>query len=110
MNTCGLILWNSIAICEMSQTSWPTGKHRMKGDSENQLKARLFLLVQRLNIILFLRKSSQGSTNLVRKFYLANPLDTHCVREEFGQECWSADIEEKLDALEILEDSMQKKY
>ena len=26
----GLILWNAIVICEMSKTSWQTGKHRTK--------------------------------------------------------------------------------
>ena len=32
----GLILWNGIAICEMSKTSWLTGKLRMKDDLENR--------------------------------------------------------------------------
>ena len=40
----------------------------MNGDLENHLKARSFRLTQRLNIILLLRTTSQGSTNLVRKF------------------------------------------
>ena len=66
-----LILWNAIAICEMIKTSWQVGKHIMKGASENHfVKARPFRLVQWLNIIRFLRETSQGSTNLVRKFYL----------------------------------------
>ena len=34
-----LVLWNAIAICEMSKTSWQMGKLLMKGDSENHLKA-----------------------------------------------------------------------
>ena len=38
------------------------------GDLENHLKAKLFRLVQWLNIILFLRRTSQGSTNLVNSF------------------------------------------
>ena len=39
----------------------------MKDDSENQLKARSYRLVQWLKYILFLRKTSHGATNLVRK-------------------------------------------
>ena len=34
----GLILWNPIAICEMSKTSWQTGKHRMNKDLEHLMK------------------------------------------------------------------------
>ena len=66
----GLILWNATVICEMSKTSWQLGKHLMNGGLENHLQALWSLLVQWLSIILFLRRSSQGSTNLVRKFYL----------------------------------------
>ena len=33
-----LTLWNAIAICEMSKTSWQMGKLFTKGDSENHLK------------------------------------------------------------------------
>ena len=65
----GLILWNAIAICEMFKTSWQTGKTLAKGDSENHLKAQLFRLVQWL-FIRFLQDTSQGSTNMVTKFYL----------------------------------------
>ena len=34
----GLILWNAIAICEMSKTSWQMGKRQMKDDPENHSK------------------------------------------------------------------------
>ena len=49
----GLIQWNASAICDMSMTSWQTGKLLMKGDSENHLKAQSFRLVQWLSIIRF---------------------------------------------------------
>ena len=38
MNDGGLILWNAIAICEMSKTSWQMDKDLMKDDSENHSK------------------------------------------------------------------------
>ena len=61
-------------------------KHLMKDDSEIHLQAPLFRLVQWLSIIRFLRMTSQGSTNLVRKFYLEYALDMHCLRRDFGKE------------------------
>ena len=39
MRNGGLVLWNAVAICEMSKTSWQMGEHLMRGDSENHLKA-----------------------------------------------------------------------
>ena len=65
-----LILWNDIAICVMSNTSWQMGKLLMKGDSENHLKAQQFLSGQWLSIIRFLHETSQGFTNVARKFLL----------------------------------------
>ena len=47
----------------MFKTSWQMGKHLTNGDSENHLKARSFRLEQWLNIILCLRRTSQGSIN-----------------------------------------------
>ena len=38
MKNGGLILWNAVAICEMSKTSWQMGKLFVKGDSENHFK------------------------------------------------------------------------
>ena len=38
------ILWNAIAICDMSTNSWQTGKHRTKDDLENHSKGQEFLL------------------------------------------------------------------
>ena len=34
----GPILWNDIAICEMSKISWQTRKRRAKDDLENHSK------------------------------------------------------------------------
>ena len=56
------------------------------GDLENHLKAWLFRLVQWLNIIHFLRTTSQGSTNRVWKFSLECSSDMYWSREEFGKE------------------------
>ena len=38
----GQVLWNAIAICEISKTSWQTGKLRMNEDLENHSKDQLF--------------------------------------------------------------------
>ena len=47
-------------------------------------------LVQWSNVIRFLHETSQGTTNLARKFYLENSSDMHKPRGEFGKETfWS---------------------
>ena len=33
-----LIFWNAISICEIFKISWETGKHLLKGDSENHFE------------------------------------------------------------------------
>ena len=38
----GQIPWNAVAICEMSKTSWQTGKLRMNEDLVNLSKDQLF--------------------------------------------------------------------
>ena len=45
MKNGGLIQWNAVVICEMSQSSWQMG-HLKNGDLENHLMARSFRLVQ----------------------------------------------------------------
>ena len=88
MKNGGLILWNAIAICERSKTSWRIGKRLMKHDSENHLKARSFRSEQRLNIFRSLQKTSRGSTTLVRNScqeYSSNP---HWLRGELGEMYW----------------------
>ena len=91
----GLIPWNVTAICEMSRTTCQMARHLMKGDLENHLKARRFLSVQWLNTIRFLRQTSQGSTNLVRMFFLEYSSDMSWSPEAFGKETsMVADMEE----------------
>ena len=55
---------------KMFKTSWQTGKHQMKGDSENHLKAELFRLEQRLNIIRFLQKAKSRLHQYCKKVLL----------------------------------------
>ena len=38
----GQILWNAVAICEMSKISWQMGKFRMSEDSVSQSKDQSF--------------------------------------------------------------------
>ena len=64
MKNGGLILWSAIVFCEMSKTSWQTGKLPM-----NHSKARLFRLEQWSSITRFQQEINQDFTNLVRKFY-----------------------------------------
>ena len=40
----GLVLWNAIAICETSKTSWQMGKLRMEDDLENYFKGPVSFL------------------------------------------------------------------
>ena len=64
MKNGGLNLWNAVAFCEMSKTSWQMGKLLMKGDTGNHFEVPYFLWVQWLSVIRFLHKTSQGFTNL----------------------------------------------
>ena len=76
MKVGGQILWNVIPICETSKICYVMGKLIAKGESENHLKDLLFHLVHWLSITLSLRKTSQESINLERKFYLDRSSDT----------------------------------
>ena len=60
MKNGGLTLWNAIAICETSKTSWQMGKDFTNDDLKNHLEAWSFRLVQWLNIKRFLQKTSQA--------------------------------------------------
>ena len=94
----GLMLWNAVAICEMFKISWQMGEHLVRDDLENHLKDRSFRLVQQLNIFRFLLKTSQGSTNLVRKSYQECSSDSPWLQGESGKEIfclhalWSREI------------------
>ena len=113
MKNGGLIPWDATVICKVSKTSWQIGEHLMNGDLEKHSKALSYRCQQWLKITLSLRKTSQGSTNLVRKF-----LPGICIGYALLVEgSWKgvilvADIEEleNLEASEsMLEDPMQRK-
>ena len=105
MKVGGEILWNAIPICETLQIYYLIGRRPMKDVLGNHLKDRLFHLVHRLSITLFLRKTSQESISLERKSYLDCSSDTLCTRGEFGRvtQLTDTDIEEleTMDASEI---------
>ena len=65
----GQILWNATAVCEMSKTSWQTGKRRSKDDLENHSEGQQFLLGQWLNIIRFQCEINLDFINVARKYY-----------------------------------------
>ena len=75
----------------------------MKDALENLLKDRSSRLFHWLSITLVLRKTSQESINLERKYYLEYSLNTLCTREIWKGDIIFADIEEleKMDASEI---------
>ena len=52
----GQTLWNAIAICEMTKTSWQMEKRHTKDDLENHSKGQLYFVGQWLNIIRLHRK------------------------------------------------------
>ena len=81
----GQILWNVIPICETFKISCLMGKLHARDVLENHLKDRSFRLVHWLSITLHLRRTSQESINLERKYYLDCSLDTLCTRGEFGR-------------------------
>ena len=103
----GQIPWNVIPICEICKISCLMGKHHTRDVLGNHVKDRSFRLVHWLSITLFLRKTSQDSFNLERKFYLDCSLDTLCTRSEL----LVADIEqlETMDAQEIYSERLNAK-
>ena len=79
---------------------------------ENHLKDQSFRLVHWLSINLFLRKTSQESINLERKFYLDCSLDTLCKREGIWKgDTMVADIQEleTMNASEIYSERLSAK-
>ena len=79
------IPWNALPICETSQIYYLMGRRPMKDVLGNHSKDQSFRLVHWLSITLQLRRTSQDSINLERKYYLVYSSDTHCAREEFGR-------------------------
>ena len=76
---------NATPICETFKISYLMGRPHMRDALGNHSKDRSFRLVHWLSITPFLRKTSQESINLERKFYLDCSLDTLCTWEEFGR-------------------------
>ena len=111
----GQILWNAIPICETFKISCLMGKQsyeRRFGKPFEGTDHSVWLIGLSFN--LFLRKTSQESINLERKFYLDCSLDTLCTRVEIWKgDILAADIEEleTMDASEIYskKDSMQRR-
>ena len=84
-----LILWNAIVIRDMSKTSWQRRQQPHERQFGDRFKRpRLLCLVPWLNIILYLRRTSHGSTSLVKKFYQEYSSGMHCSRREFGKVLW----------------------
>ena len=77
-----LILWNAVAIHEMSKTSWHMGKLHMKEDSENHSKDQQFFLELWLNTTPFQCETNQVFTKISRKIYQESFLGMHIVRLE----------------------------
>ena len=75
----GRIPWNVTAICEVFKISCLMGRRPMKDVLGNHLKDLLFHLVHWLNIILFPRKTSRESINLVRKYFLEYSSTMSCM-------------------------------
>ena len=103
MKVGGQIPWNVTPICETSQISC-LGRPHVKDALGNHFMDQSFHLVHGLSITLSLRKTSQESISLERKFYLDCSSDTHRTRGGFGKgDVLVADLEEleTMDASEI---------
>ena len=81
MKVGGQILWDVTPICETSRIYYLMGRRPVKDALENLLQDQLSRLVHWLSITLSLRKTSQESINLERKYYLDCSSDTG----EFGR-------------------------
>ena len=104
MESGGQSLWNAIAICETSKTSWQTGKLRVNEDLGNLSKDRLFHLVHWWKTSQ-IPKETQSENSSVRKESFTRNLFRICF---VAGGIWkgdipTADIEEleHLDASEI---------
>ena len=85
MKVGGQTLWNASPVCEMSQISYLMGKLHIRDVLGNHLRDRLLRLVHWLSIALFLRKTSQETINLERKYYLDCSWIRFACGKEFGR-------------------------
>ena len=97
----GQILWNAAPIFEKFKISYLMGRRFTRDILGNHLMDRLLHLVYWLSITLFLRKTSQESINLERKFFLDCSSDTLRTRGEI----WKGDILVALEELETMDAS-----
>ena len=109
----GQFLWNAIAICEMSKTSWQTGKLGTNEDLVNRLKDQLFHLAHWWNISQIPWETKREFINSERKYYQESFSVKLCSREEFGRETfWLLILKNQKRCMHqkfIPEDCMQKK-
>ena len=104
MKSGGQIQWNAIAICEMSKTSWQTGKLRMHEDLLNHSRDQVFHFAHWSKISQTPRETKRQSINSERKYYQGFSLGTLSSRGGFWRgDILIVDVEEleKLDASEI---------
>ena len=94
----------AIPICETFKISCLMGKLHTRDVLGNHVKDLSFRLVHWLSVTLSLRKTSQESIILERKYHLDNSLDTLCTRRGIWKsDIMVADVEElaTMDASEI---------
>ena len=110
----GLILWNAVANCELSKTSWQTGKAPYERRFGEPFKGPIIPFEQCLNIIRFQHVINQDFINLASTFYQESFLGMHWSRREFGKgifwlriwKNWKSGTHQKF----ILGESTRKKY
>ena len=85
MKNGGQIPWNALPICETLQISCLMGRRHMKDVLGSQYKGPIIPFGSLVEYNLSLRKTSQESINLERKYNLDCSLDTLCTWGEFGR-------------------------
>ena len=86
MEVGGQILWNVTPICETSQIYCLMGRRPMKDVLGNHLEDLLFHLVHWLSITLQLRRTSQESINLERKWIVPR------IYALYAEGMWKGDV------------------
>ena len=81
----GQTLWNAIAFCEVSRTSWQMGKRHTKGDLENHSKANNIFWSSGWILSVFTKRLGDNSSNLQEGI----------TRNLSGQKSWSREEFEK---------------
>ena len=87
----GQILWNAIAICDMSKNYWQTGKIRMNEDLGNLSKDQILHFVHWWNTSQIPSETKLEFINSERKYYQESFQDMLCSRENLERRhsgCW----------------------